>query len=362
MALALGCEVETLDSRRGAFVTYYWSPSSNQLCGGTVDHIDRQIAAIAGSYSIALPQRASISYFWLPTNFSDGACGFAASGNCTIRHIGGSRGANTSIVSDRPYNSHEIAHAATLLGRGLPSFLAEGVAGRWQFGPSEPTLDEHVDFRGDLDYARVRSLLGMRQIPDADYGSAAHLWSWLEAEFGREHMGEWIAALSRTSTADEVESQFMRIFGRPLEEVVAQARGTPLLMWDDAACSMELPRHRWRDGEALAVGGVVGDCETNDFINFSSERSGRMYLVEFPDPGEFYSVDVEYVRGAEVLFYECLGRPRPFEFTRSLTSHPDSGTDPLPELYMAGVNVVVVLADVGDDGQVRLPQVRFTRP
>jgi hypothetical protein len=354
----VACDVERLESRAGDHLVYYWSPESHRLCGGTIEHADRLLEVMSAHYSLPSPGPASVSYFWVDRSLIQ-SCTLITDGACTHSHRNAKNDHAVSIVASNAVHRHELGHASsTQPNGGQPSFLSEGLANRWSLGPGSGVVVE-PGISAMLSYSRLNALLGSPQIDASDYGAAALFWAWLEAEFGAEKMGALVRRLKRRSSVAEVEAAFVDIFGVTLEQAVVAHQGSPLFEFDDPACAMDLPRQPWTDA-GIDLAGQTGACESSNFVNIGG-RAGQVHLLELPEFGQQYQLTVEDTPRADVLFYPCLGRPRPYS-QPTVFSTPSSG-NPIPPAFLeGGLHAVYVLGDLDGNGKVVLPRVELRQP
>jgi hypothetical protein len=354
LGTSLTCDYERLESRAGEHVIYYWSPKDNHLCGGTVAHIDGRLAATYEAYSLPAPRAPSVSYFWVRPDLV-GLCSRTA---CAIHSPTAQAQAKTTVVAAEPLHRHELGHAGTTFHTGgLPNFLSEGVAQRWSDGyDSGIVLDPNIF--GNLSYAGVRELLEQRNIDSSEYLMAGHFWTWLEAEHGGELMGELIRRLHRRSSIAEVEAAFVDILGVTLEQAVTAHQGTPLLEFDDPVCAMDLPRQPWT-AAGIDFNGQTGACESGNVINLAG-RAGQVHLLEMPELSQHYELTIEDTARADIVFYLCWGRARPYSYPT--TRGPVAPGVPQPPVRLSGLQAVYVLGDLDDHGNVVLPRVEIRQP
>lgn len=345
------CPATRLDSETGRHVTVHWDPNANSLCGGTVFHIDRSLENIASTYGVPLPAQPSIDIFWTDRDLIASACKEAS--GCVLVHPNGT----TTLLVTIIIHDHELAHAVRLTGSRdqMPSFFLEGVATRWENGPSDPSVGKE-EYIGNPQYSLVRELVGQRQIADEYYPEAGFFWAWLEGTFGAESLADFASRLSRKSGIAHVESAFEQVFGVSLAEAVEMSTGQPLLMADVQACAMShVPELRW-ENSPLLISSEITECSHPDIIN-TGQGAGYIVHLSLPDVLSKYSVEIEGPSMAEVRFDRCTGAFRPYENALQLGSI----SNPIP-LSLSGDYAVTISAPIGPNGTIELPSVRISAP
>jgi hypothetical protein len=190
------CSVARMNTVVGRHAIIHWDPEQRSLCGGTLEYVDATLEVVADTYAVQLPARPAIEVVWDGEGLlARGLCaaGFGA-GGCDVPFPNGT---NLMVVSDVT-NPHELTHAVRLTGatHGMPALFGEGVAVRWEPGPSRKDWGM-ADAIQDLDYEQIRALLDHRRLEGEWYPNAGQLWAWLEAEHGGPTMASFAGRLGR---------------------------------------------------------------------------------------------------------------------------------------------------------------------
>lgn len=309
-----GCDYTVLMTEVGEHVVYHWDPGEKQIYGGTIATADRFLELIPAYYGLPLVSAGpNIEYFWGRGWRPSGIC-MKHAGACTWWQLSG-----FAVFANDPVHTHEFAHTAAG-GHGKPPFLAEGFAVRWQStvidsGPAGSTERFYSASEAEL-RAELRVKDGMQV--DRDWGFA--WWLALEAHFGPEKVGEFIAALGKSSSANEVEATLQAILGISLgESAVLVAAVPPMSNVVDPACALEgLPTAVW-DAELLVIDRGEAHTSDDDISNTGFRDAATwLFAVEFP----------------------ALGVPADIR----LTMPPDMGFDPHETFLTTGPCTASILA------------------
>ncbi len=339
------CAAERLDSAVGRHVVLHWDPDEYRVCGGTLEYVDRSLEVVAQTYDLALPERPTVDMILSEDLGLALALCRVEAGGCTSTYPNGT----ALMVLNRPVHAHELTHALRLTGsrQTMPRLFREGLAVRWEHGPTE--LDgAKPEYRAALDYGSLRAQLERQDLATADYLDAGFLWAWLEAEHGPEAMAGFAAQLTRFAAADEIERAFERSFGLSLAAAVEASRGQPLPMFDVHACAMpQLPTLRWT-GAPLELSTAAGACADAGVVDIRS-RAARFIRLELPGPAREYSLTVTGASDTELRFDACLGVARPY------AAAPRVEPGPARTIALAGSYVVGSFAPIAADGRIQFP-------
>jgi hypothetical protein len=346
--LLISCQVTQLESAAGRHVVVHWDPDENQLCGGTLAHVDASLEVVAQTYGVSLPAAPNTEILWTSDRILvANACALELlAGSCNFPVPNGTH----MLLAGDIVDLHELTHTVNLTGTslGLPSFFAEGVATRWEYGPlSTWVQSDKVGYTGDVSHSEVLALLERWQIPTSGYGTANFLWAWLEAEFGPHTMQEFASRINVFSSPAKIEHEFEAIFGITLEMAADASRGEPLFIFDPHPCMMtHLPTLVWAE-EPLVLSPGPSTCAANDVVN-----PGAWYArLELPEPWREYTLELNGPSsGAAIHFFECRGEPRPYE--DPVVLHPIPGDWPMG---LAGTYIVIVTAQLEENGYVPFP-------
>ena len=348
--LLASCQVTQLESATGRHVVVHWDPDENQLCGGTLAHVDASLEVVAQTYGISLPPAANTEILWTSDRI-------LVANACTLDGLYGScnsihpNGTNLLLMGD-VVDLHELTHAVRLTGTalGLPSFFEEGVAARWEHGLGSWVQSDKEQYAGDVNHFEVLALLERWRIPVEAYGTANFLWAWLEAEFGPHTMQEFASRVDIFSSPEKVEREFAATFGMTLEMATDASRGHPLLMFDPHACSMpHLPTLVWAE-EPLVLSPGPSTCAANDVVN-THDQAARYVRLELPEAWRQYTLELAGpMSGAAIHFFACRGEPRPYEDPIVLTPIPNDWLT-----WLAGTYIVIVTAPLEESGHVPFP-------
>jgi hypothetical protein len=333
------CSVARMNTVVGRHAIIHWDPEQRSLCGGTLEYVDATLEVVADTYAVQLPARPAIEVVWDGEGLlARGLCaaGFGA-GGCDVPFPNGT---NLMVVSDVT-NPHELTHAVRLTGatHGMPALFGEGVAVRWEPGPSRKDWGM-ADAIQDLDYEQIRALLDHRRLEGEWYPNAGQLWAWLEAEHGGPTMASFAGRLGRFSPARDVEPVFREVFGLSLRAAVEAVRGQPMLVFDPLACGMDgLPTLVW-SGDPLELSSGASTCAAEDVVNIRG-RVARFARLELPDEPREYRIEIDGPQDTEIRLDRCIGAARPFE-------------DPLilrrsERVSLAGSHVVSSFVPLDDD-------------
>lgn len=347
--LLCSCQVTQLESVSGRHVVVHWDPDENQLCDGTLVHVDATLEVVAQTYGISLPAVPNTEIMWTgDRTLYDNACwGPAAACNLPLPN-----GTNM-LLTDDVIHLHELTHTVDFTGKNLalPSFFAEGVAKRWEKGLGPWAQSDLVDYAWDVNYSEVLALFERWRISGEYYGTAGFLWSWLEAEFGPHAMREFASRVDIFSSPAKIEREFEATFGITLKMATEASRGQPLTTFDPHPCSMaHLPTFVWAD-EPLVLSDGPSTCATDDVVNDGSGGAARYARLELPEARREYTLELTGpVSGAGIHFFACTGEPQPYEDPIVLTPFDGNHTP-----WLGGTYIVIVTAPLEKDGHVPFP-------
>ncbi len=352
------CRATPIESGAGRHVVVHWDPEEHDLCGGTIAHLDATVELMADTYGLSLPSHPSVEILWTgDPALAQSIC--ATPPTPTAIACGGIFPNGLKLVtSNSVVDYHELAHTVSLArtNSGLPSFFAEGVAGRWEHGLGDMGVGKSF-YISDVTYAEVRDLLERRRIPSDAYPTAGFLWSWLEAEFGPATMKEFAGRIDTHSSPAKIEREFEATFGITLEMATEASWGQPLIAFDPHACSMDLPTQVWA-GEPLVLSAEPSTCASADVVN-TGRGPGRYSRLELPGVWQEYSLELSgRVFGPDTIyFYACRGEPLPFEEPMSFNPIGSDWT-----VWLGGTYIVIVTAPIEQNGDVLFPSATLKLP
>jgi hypothetical protein len=354
MTLAVGCG--ELESEVGRNLVYHWDPQATELCGGTVEFLDRFAELQIARLHLPSERAPVIEYFWTADpHLADNACLHADVASCTMYSHSTYSGWPTIVVATRAAHTHEMVHA-TVEGRteGLPNFIGEGLALRSE----SAMVDVDTLVPGgklEIDEALLRSKLDGGPLEPGDYAAAGHWWTTLEVEYGGDAMAEILARIRWKSSSVEVEHVLEDVLGISLAESAELATARPIVGLDDAACAMDLPTFVWA-GESLVLERNEASCSDADIINVAG--SEVVWLATFEVPADEYRIRVEGGSGF-FEFTPCNGDPHVTWHTFRLDPPvfgPIVGTGPLKGRYLFGLR-----GTIDSEGNVDLPRATIER-
>jgi hypothetical protein len=350
------CDFEVLSSRAGEHVVYHWNADEHWLCGGTVVYVDRLAEMMAGHYGMSLDADTgpTVEYFWGVGDLGFAAC-LHARGACVRTTPTTSNRWRSSVYAERPIFPHELAHAVVgSRGHGIPIFVNEGMAVRWQslvlgddYIITTPFLFDEAQLRAQID-----KLASLESISNYD---AAYTWfAALELNFGREKMAEFMQSLNALSSSDKVDDALRRTMGISLAESVALAADYTGVSFDDPVCAMEgVPTIQWV-GAPIVIDRQDARCADEDVVNWN-DRVISIFILEFPD----VPVNVTVTGASEYLFLQlqqCRGGGGA-SYGQQLELFAAKGKTYKEELY--GRWVASVGGDIDGEGTVFLPRVEI---
>jgi hypothetical protein len=266
----------------------------------------------------------------------------------------------TSIVFvATPVDDHELTHAVRITGsrRSMPSFFHEGAATRWEPGLSSIFVGGpgYIPY---LDAGLVRELISVRgYLPAHYYTEAGFFWSWLEAEYGPEAMAAFASQIWWGASVDRIEDAFENAFGVSIEQAVANAAGSPLLMFDIPPCVMpNIPTLTW-EGEPLVLSASAANCQDADIVSYGT-NAVRFMRLELTDAYEEFLLTVDGPMPSNLRLDRCTGSARPYEDPLFVEAYFD---DPWSE-FLAGTYVATLTSPVEADGTINFPHTMITQP
>jgi hypothetical protein len=359
---SVGCDFEILSTRSGKHVVYHWEADERWLCSGTVRYADQLAETMAGHYGMSLGGDAgpTVEYFWDVADVASLAC-FA--GHACVRGTPTTRNRwLNSVYSELPIDGHELAHAVVgSSNQGLPSFVNEGLAVRWQsdvlgeiIDDTKPLVLDEAQIRAQID-DKLGTLHG-----NADYDAAFVWFAVLEATFGPEKMGEFLRSLNALSSSDKVDEALRRTMGISLAMSVDLARNSLPLTLDDPVCDMQgVPVVRW-EGEPIVIDRRDAHCMDEDVVNWDP-RVQSIFIFESPDALHRVDVNVTVSGASDLLSLQlqhCWGGVYwGGGGTWIDGADANAGTRVMD---LRGRSVVSLVGDIDDDGNVLLPRVEFT--
>lgn len=342
--VALGsCHVTRINTVVGRHAIIHWSSDGLPLCGGTLEYVDASLEIVADTYEVSLPARPAIEILWaLEGSLAGGLCASGTTSGCDAPFPNGT---NFMVVSD-VLNAHELTHAVRLTGEthGMPAFFGEGVAVRWEPGPSRPGWGYPAALEY-LDYVQVRELFDQRGLSPEWYAYAGFFWAWLEAQYGGPTMAAFAAELGRFSSAETIERAFAQTFGMSAAEAVAAFEGQPPLVFDIHACFMDqLPTLTW-EGQALLLSDGPDSCAGEQVVN-TTTRAVRLAHLVLPEDTRDYWLTADGLDDAIIRFDACTGDARPHAAPKFFPGNVDV------LVKLAGRYVVTFYGPLDADGQV----------
>jgi hypothetical protein len=350
LGVLAACHLTPLESAAGRHVVVHWNPDELPLCGGTIAHIDASLEIMAETYGVRLPSQPNIEIFWTSEYpLANSACSFtpvSTAAGCAPNFPNGAK----ILISQNVVDEHELTHTVSLAKSkwGLPSFFAEGVAGRWEHGLGDISVGKSF-YIGDVSHAEVLSMLERYRVPPEAYPAAGFLWSWLESEFGPAAMKEFAGRIDLFSSPAKIEREFEATFGITLETATEASRGQPLIAFDPHPCFMALPTLTWAE-EPLVFSAGPSTCAADDVVN-SGRGPARFVRLELPDVWQDYSLEVSGpMWSSEIHFYRCRGEPLPYE--EPVVLHPKGSDWPIS---LSGTYIVIVTALIEQNGDIPFP-------
>ncbi|MDC0721951.1 hypothetical protein [Nannocystis bainbridge] len=257
-----------------------------QMCGGTLEHMDRFVEWFAGASGLPLPDEPRISYRWMtPEHYArrNPCAGMPA---CAL--------GRTVYATEMPHE-HELVHAvASDLGLAHP-FFVEGLAMAFEGGARDarPTDDEPQAGDGDKAAPMSRVLTALRGrslwLPGEYYFVAGAFTRYLIDRFGLDlhlefYRRTWYADSYRT-----LARAFRAVFGTTLEQTVVEFEA------ERADCyysgyrfktfECEAPELAW-DGDRLARS-LTLDCEDDTAIGAAGVNVRTLHSFEVAATGRF---------------------------------------------------------------------------
>jgi hypothetical protein len=357
-----GCDFESLSTRPGKHVVYHWEADERWLCGGTVRYADQLAETMAGRYGMSLDGDGgpTVEYFWSVGDVGSLSCN--ARGACVWPTPTTRNRWLSSVYSEMPIHGHELAHAVVgSSSHGLPLFVNEGLAVRWQsavlgegLSPTRPLVLDEAQLRAQID----DKLFTLHS--DAEYEAAFVWFAALEWSFGPEKMGEFLRSLNAMSSSDKVDEALQRTMGISLAGSVVLAASYLPMTFDDPVCDMQgVPVIRW-EGEAIVIDRRDAHCADEDVVNWHS-RVKSIFIFESSDNLHRVNVNVT-VSGASdrlsIQLQHCPGGAH--QGSSGAWIDGASANTGTWEMDLRGRWVASLLGDIDDDGNVMLPRVEFT--
>jgi hypothetical protein len=351
------CDFEVLSSRAGEHVVYHWNADEHWLCGGTVVYADRLAEMMVAHYGMSFDAYTgpTVEYFWDAQDVGSSACPVGRD-SCVRATPTTQSQWRSSIYTERAIYPHELAHAVMgFRGHGIPVFVNEGMAVRWQslmlgddYTISKPFLLDEPQLRAEIDKSTTLD-------SNADYDAAYTWFAALELNFGRVKMAEFMQSLSALSSSDKVDDALRRTMGISLAESVALAANYSGVSFDDPVCAMEgVPSIQWV-GAPIVIDRRDARCTDEDVVNWNDQVMS-LFILEFPD--DDVPVNVTVTGASDYLFLNlqgCRGADGPYaQYDKSFQANGPTYAD---ELY--GRWVARVRGDIDGEGTVYLPRVEI---